>query len=79
MVFSSIEFLIFFTIVFITILIAESKTVSKKIPELYVRKFKHIFLLIASYIFYGWWDWRFCFMVWASGTSIICIPGQCWQ
>ena len=21
------------------------------------------FLLAASYVFYGWWDWRFCFLM----------------
>ena len=24
---------------------------------------RHIILLIASYVFYGWWDWRFCFLM----------------
>ena len=63
MVFSSIEFLIFFVIVFVTLLVAEGKTVGKKVSEAYVRRFKHIFLLVASYVFYGWWDWRFCFLM----------------
>ena len=54
MVFSSIEFLIFFAIVFLTLIVAESKPISRKVSETYVRKFKHIFLLIASYVFYGW-------------------------
>ena len=26
-------------------------------------RLKHISLLIASYVFYGWWDWRFCFLM----------------
>ena len=25
-----------------------------------------IFMLAASYLFYGWWDWRFCFLLAAS-------------
>jgi D-alanyl-lipoteichoic acid acyltransferase DltB (MBOAT superfamily) len=25
-----------------------------------------IFMLAASYVFYGWWDWRFCFLLAAS-------------
>ena len=25
-----------------------------------------IFMLVASYVFYGWWDWRFCFLLAAS-------------
>lgn len=24
---------------------------------------KHLLLLTASYIFYGWWDWRFCLLI----------------
>ena len=26
-------------------------------------KYQNILLLIASYIFYGWWDWRFLFLI----------------
>ena len=63
MVFSSIEFFVFFAIVFATLLIAESKMIGKKFAESSVRKFKHVFLLAASYVFYGWWDWRFCFLM----------------
>lgn len=63
MVFSSIEFLIFFAIVFVTLFIAESKIISKKFAESTVRRVKHIFLIIMSYVFYGWWDWRFCFLM----------------
>lgn len=63
MVFSSVEFLIFFAIVFVTLIIAESKAIGKKVSEPSVRRFKHVFLLLASYVFYGWWDWRFCFLM----------------
>ena len=24
---------------------------------------RELFLLLASYFFYGWWDWRFCFLL----------------
>ena len=24
---------------------------------------RHVILLLASYVFYGWWDWRFCFLM----------------
>jgi alginate O-acetyltransferase complex protein AlgI len=27
------------------------------------KKSKNIFLLVASYVFYGYWDWRFCFLL----------------
>lgn len=26
-------------------------------------RLRHVSLLIASYVFYGWWDWRFCFLM----------------
>lgn len=26
-----------------------------------------IYLVTASFIFYGWWDWRFLFLIIASG------------
>jgi alginate O-acetyltransferase complex protein AlgI len=31
-----------------------------KIPLFAKRPLRHGILLAASYIFYGWWDWRFC-------------------
>lgn len=27
------------------------------------------FMLVASYVFYGWWDWRFCFLL--AGSTIV--------
>ncbi|GHV09210.1 alginate O-acetyltransferase [Spirochaetia bacterium] len=51
MTFSSIAFFIFFTIVLLATIITKS------------REIRHIILLLASYVFYGWWDWRFCFLM----------------
>ena len=54
MSFASIEFLVFFAVVFaVTLFLQRSK---KKI-------FKEVFLLLASYFFYGYWDWRFAFLL----------------
>jgi alginate O-acetyltransferase complex protein AlgI len=33
------------------------------------------FLTLASYVFYGWWDWRFLPLMWAS-TTVDWIAGQ---
>src|SRR3954465_5110475 len=33
------------------------------------------FLTLASYVFYGWWDWRFLPLMWAS-TTVDYIAGQ---
>lgn len=62
MSFTDIIFYLFFIIVFGLILLIDSpigeKCFKRKTPI--IRK---IVLLIASYIFYGYWDWRFCFLL----------------
>jgi alginate O-acetyltransferase complex protein AlgI len=55
MLFNSIEFLLFLPSVFLLYWF-----VFKKI------KSQNLFTLIASYLFYGWWDWRFLFLILAS-------------
>ncbi|HEY8933861.1 MAG TPA: MBOAT family O-acyltransferase [Cyclobacteriaceae bacterium] len=47
MLFNSLVFLVFLGVV---------------LPVFYLlpQRFKKIFLLLASYVFYGYWDWRFC-------------------
>lgn len=39
------------------------------------RRGKVVHLLIASYVFYGYWDWRFCFLL-AASTVIDFFVGQ---
>ncbi len=63
MSFTSFEFIIFFAAVILILLFIHSPFVAKRIDKDKTRKIKHIFLLIASYGFYAWWDWRFCFLV----------------
>ncbi|MDA9316907.1 MBOAT family protein, partial [Polaribacter sp.] len=58
MLFNSLEFLIFLPIVFICYWL-----VFKKL------KSQNIFLLIVSYVFYGWWDWRFLMLI--AFTSLL--------
>lgn len=53
MLFNSIEFLIFIPIVFILYWFVTNKNL----------KIQNGLLLIASYVFYGWWDWRFLFLI----------------
>jgi D-alanyl-lipoteichoic acid acyltransferase DltB (MBOAT superfamily) len=50
MLFNSLVFLGFITIVFLVY------------PRLRLRG-QNVFLLVASYIFYGYWDWRFTFLL----------------
>lgn len=49
MLFNSITFLVFFLTVFFIYWF----------PLKHKIRFQNIFILIASYTFYGWWDWRF--------------------
>lgn len=49
MLFNSIDFILFFSIVFFLYWFAFQKNV----------KLQNAFLLVASYVFYAWWDWRF--------------------
>ncbi|MBT4339801.1 MAG: MBOAT family protein [Bacteroidetes bacterium] len=59
MLFNSLEFLVFFPIVFL----------------LYWHVFKNnlriqnVLLLLASYVFYGWWDWRFLGLIILSSIT----------
>lgn len=52
MLFNSIEYLIFLPIVFIVYWLLKSNY-----------KYQNILLLISSYVFYGWWDYRFLSLI----------------
>ena len=56
MLFNSISFLIFLPVVFILYWGLFKRSL----------KLQNIFLLIASYLFYGWWDYRFLALIAAS-------------
>jgi len=49
MIFNSLDFAIFLPIVFILYWFVANKSL----------KIQNALLLVSSYIFYGWWDWRF--------------------
>ena len=57
MTFTSLTFVIFFGIVFISYW------------SLTARYRQNVLLLCVSYLFYGWWDYRFCILMF--GTSIL--------
>lgn len=59
---TSFLFLLFFPIVFLAHWLAFSKNA----------KMQNCFLLIASCIFYGWWDWRFLGLLLFTGVSTYC-------
>jgi alginate O-acetyltransferase complex protein AlgI len=53
MLFNSIDFAIFLPIVFAIYWFVFQKNL----------KLQNLFILLASYLFYGWWDWRFLFLL----------------
>lgn len=56
MLFNSLPYLLFFPIVFIFYWLLDY-VIGRKHPSATI--VQNIFLLIASYFFYAWWDWRF--------------------
>jgi D-alanyl-lipoteichoic acid acyltransferase DltB (MBOAT superfamily) len=52
MLFNSLDFAIFFPIVFVLYWVVARHKLAR-----------NIHLLAASYFFYGWWDWRFLFLI----------------
>ncbi len=53
MLFNSIEFAIFLPVVFLLYWFVFNKSL----------KLQNLFVVVASYIFYGWWDWRFLILI----------------
>ena len=67
MLFNSIEFAIFLPLVFVLYWFVFNRNL----------KLQNLFVVVASYVFYGWWDWRFLFLIaftslcsWGSGLLI---------
>lgn len=59
MLFNSLPFLFFMFVVFVVYWFVLNKSV----------QMQNIFILLASYIFYAWWDWRFLFLIFISSLS----------
>ena len=71
MLFNSIQFAIFLPIVFLLYWFVFDRFISKSKHQL---RFQNAFVVVASYVFYGWWDWRFLLLIaftsfcsWGSG------------
>ncbi len=64
MIFSSLEFLLFFTTVLLGLAALRNNHTGRK-----------ILLLFASYYFYAYWDWRFLSLIWLS-TVVDFIVGK---
>lgn len=66
MVFNSIQFALFLPLVFVIYWLLRRNL-----------RLQNLFVVIASYVFYGWWDWRFLILIaftsfcsWLSGILI---------
>jgi alginate O-acetyltransferase complex protein AlgI len=57
MIFSSLDFFVFFAIVLVFLAVVKSNPIKKG------------FLLLASYFFYAYWDWRFVFLMFAMSLA----------
>ena len=53
MLFNSIDFAVFLPIVFILYWFVTNKNL----------KLQNLLIVVASYLFYGWWDWRFLSLI----------------
>ncbi|MGB3607260.1 MBOAT family O-acyltransferase [Psychroserpens sp.] len=56
MLFNSLEFAVFLPLIFLLYWFLVPKRA----------RYQNILLLISSYIFYGWWDWRFLILIFCS-------------
>lgn len=72
MLFNSFDFMIFLPIVFLLYWFVFTK-----------HKWQNLLVVVASYIFYGWWDWRFLLLIvltsfcsYASGLLLEHFEGQ---
>lgn len=65
MIFTSIEFFIFFAIVCVLMLLTNLLEYKSEWSHYKINRIRHMVLLVASYVFYAWWDWRFCMLMFA--------------
>ena len=80
MLFNSFEFALFLPIVFLLYWFVFDCALSKCKHQLLLQ---NLFVVVASYIFYGWWDWRFLILIaittllsFLSGIGIEYAPTQ---
>ena len=73
MLFNSIEYLLFLPIVFAVYWAIGYARINDSLKL----RLQNAFVVIASYVFYGWWDWRFLILIaftsfcsWGSGLLI---------
>lgn len=60
MIFNSIEFAIFLPVVFFLYWFVFDRWMTKSKNQL---RWQNAFVLVASYVFYGWWSWKFLVLI----------------
>ena len=60
MLFNSIEFALFLPIVFLLYWFVFDYALRGCKRQLW---WQNLFVLVASYVFYGWWDWKFLLLI----------------
>ena len=72
MLFNSIDFILFLPVVFLLYWFVFDRCNCKSKWQL---RLQNAFVVVASYVFYGWWDWRFLLLIvitslcsWLSGV-----------
>ena len=60
MLFNSIEFALFLPIVFLLCWFVFDYALRRCKRQLW---WQNLFVLVASYVFYGWWDWKFLLLI----------------
>ena len=80
MLFNSIQFALFLPIVFLFYWFVFDRFISKSQWQL---RLQNAFVVVASYVFYGWWDWRFLLLIaftsfcsWGSGMLMQSVENQ---
>jgi len=80
MLFNSIQFALFLPIVFLLYWFVFDRFINKTKYQL---RLQNAFVVVASYVFYGWWDWRFLLLIaftsfcsWGSGMLMQKVENQ---
>ena len=80
MLFNSIQFAIYLPIVFLLYWFVFDRFIGKSKWQL---RLQNAFVVVASYVFYGWWDWRFLLLIaftsfcsWGSGMLMQRVENQ---
>ena len=80
MLFNSIEYMLFLPVVFLCYWFVFDRFIAKSKRQL---RMQNAFVVVASYVFYGWWDWRFLLLIiitslssWGSGMAMRNIEGN---